>query len=194
MGVGSGGGLAGSGSPMYFAASSDTGNIVANTLGTGSASQSFMIDVEHAPQSIADLRVAAEFLENRAEMALYLADVRAPGADGVSLHAAKQIGRWAVDSGVNNLRVFTNNLTLEAVYDRREGLPFFELTTVGGYPATVSRAVADLPICDIHVKPAELQSVTVSYRSDEFRDDPQQACVVGKQVAEAVLMNLPVKG
>lgn len=103
MSVGSGGGLAGGGSPRYFAASSDTGNILANALGTGVASQSFMIDIEHAPQSIADLRAAADFLGNRADVALRLADVRAPGADGVSLHAAEQIGKWAVDSGVNNL-------------------------------------------------------------------------------------------
>lgn len=104
--------------------------------------------------------------------------------------------QWRSNTGDHRIgiSVFTNNLTLEAVYDRREGLPFFELTTVGGYPATVSRAVADLPICDIHLKPAQLQSVTVSYRSDEFRGNPQQACVVGKQVAEAVLLNLPVKG
>ncbi|MGQ0776426.1 MAG: DUF3558 domain-containing protein [Pseudonocardiales bacterium] len=104
--------------------------------------------------------------------------------------------QWRSNAGDRRIGIslFTNNLTLETVYDRRESLPFFELTTVGGYPATVSRAVADLPICDIHVKPAELQSVTVSYRSDEFRGNPQQACVVGKQVAEAVVMNLPVKG
>ncbi|MGQ0776427.1 MAG: hypothetical protein ACT4NY_18705 [Pseudonocardiales bacterium] len=103
MGVGSGGGLTGGGWPRYFAASSDTGNILANALGVGSTGQSFTIDVEHAPQSIADLRAAADFLEHRAGVALGLADVRAPGADGVSRHAAEQISKWAVDSGVNNL-------------------------------------------------------------------------------------------
>ncbi|MGH3916130.1 MAG: DUF3558 domain-containing protein [Pseudonocardiaceae bacterium] len=89
--------------------------------------------------------------------------------------------------------VFTNNLTLEAVYSMREDLPFFELTEVGGYPAIVTRSNADLPICDIDVKPAERQSVTVSYESGEFDNDPQQACVVGKRIAESVVLNLPTK-
>jgi len=89
--------------------------------------------------------------------------------------------------------VFTNNPTLEVAYSQRGGLPFFELTQIGGYPAIALRSNADLPLCDIALKPAERQSVTVSYRSDEFDNDPQQACSVGKQVAEAVLMNLPPK-
>jgi len=89
--------------------------------------------------------------------------------------------------------VFTNNPTLEVVYNRRDGFASFELTTVGEYPATVTRSNADLPVCSVDIKAAERQSVTVTYRSDEFDNDPQQACVVGKQVAEAVLMNLPPK-
>jgi hypothetical protein len=89
---------------------------------------------------------------------------------------------------------FTNNLTLEAAYDRRQGLPFFELTEIAGYPAIITRPLADLPHCDISVKTAERQSVSVSYESDTFNDNPQQSCEVGKQVAAAVLMNLPLKG
>lgn len=92
-----------------------------------------------------------------------------------------------------DISLFTNNLTLEAVYDRRQGLPFFELTEIAGYPATVSRTNADQPICDIAVKPAEHQSVSVTYYSKDFNNDPQQACAVGKQVAAAALMNLPLK-
>lgn len=90
--------------------------------------------------------------------------------------------------------VFTNNPTLEVAYSQRADSPFFELTEIGGYPAIATRSNVDLPICDIVLKPAERQSVTVSYRSDEFDNDPQQACLVGKQVAEAVLLNLPPKG
>lgn len=89
---------------------------------------------------------------------------------------------------------FTNNLTLEAVYAREHGHPFFELTDIAGYPATVTRSNPDLPYCNIDVKPAEAQSFSVSYHSDTFNSDPQQACVVDKQVAAAVLMNLPPKG
>ncbi len=92
------------------------------------------------------------------------------------------------------ISTFTNNLTLEAVYDREHGRPFFELTEIAGYPATVTRSNPGLPICNIDVKPAERQSISVSYRSETFDKDPQQACVVGKQVAAAVLMNLPLKG
>lgn len=88
---------------------------------------------------------------------------------------------------------FTNNPTLEVAYGKRKGLPFFELTEITGYPALVSRTNAELPICDIDVKPAERQSFSVTYESKEFNDNPQQSCEVGKQVAAAVLTNLPSK-
>ena len=90
--------------------------------------------------------------------------------------------------------MFTDNPTLEVAYNQDRGLPFFELTEINGYPAIVSRTNADLPICDIDVKPAERQSVSVTYESQDFKNNPQQSCEVGKQVAAAVLMNLPLKG
>lgn len=89
------------------------------------------------------------------------------------------------------ISTFTDKLTLEEVYDRREVLPYFEITEIGGYPAIVSRTVATLPVCDIDIKPAERQSVTVTYDSTTLHKTPQQGCVVGKRVAEAVLENLP---
>ncbi|MGH3916122.1 MAG: DUF3558 domain-containing protein [Pseudonocardiaceae bacterium] len=102
----------------------------------------------------------------------------------------KRDGRLVRQVGI---AVFTDNPTLDVVYSRRDSFVSFELTTVGGYPATVVRTNADLPICDIDVKPAELQSVSLTYDSEEFRGNPQQACEVGKQVVEAVLTNLPPK-
>ena len=92
------------------------------------------------------------------------------------------------------ISTFTNNPTLEVSYDREHDRPFFELTEIAGYPAIVTRSNPDLPHCDIDVKPAERQSVSVSYDSKVFNSNPQQACVVGRQVAAAVLMNLPLKG
>lgn len=92
------------------------------------------------------------------------------------------------------ISVFTNNPTLEAAYSQRQGRPFLELTDIAGYPTIATRSDADLPVCSILVKPAERQSFTVTYDADEFDKNPQQACGVGKQVAETVLMNLPVKG
>ena len=88
---------------------------------------------------------------------------------------------------------FTNNPTLEVVYSKYRNLPSFELTDIAGYPTITTRANADLPICDIDVKPAERQSFTLTYEGLEFRSNPQQSCEVGKQVAAAVLMNLPLK-
>ncbi len=88
---------------------------------------------------------------------------------------------------------FTNNPTLEVAYNKNRGRPFFELTEISGYPAIVSRTNAGLPICDIDVKPAEHQSFSLTYEAKEFRNNPQQSCDVGKQVAAAVLMNLPPK-
>ncbi|MDQ3760770.1 MAG: DUF3558 domain-containing protein [Actinomycetota bacterium] len=91
------------------------------------------------------------------------------------------------------ISTFINNSTLEVVYHREHGHPFFELTEIAGYPAVVTRSNPDLPHCNVDVKPAERQSVSVSYDSETFNNNPQQACEVGKQVAAAVLMNLPPK-
>ncbi|MBV9730688.1 MAG: DUF3558 domain-containing protein, partial [Pseudonocardiales bacterium] len=88
------------------------------------------------------------------------------------------------------ISTFTNNPTLEIAYDQDRGRPYFELTVISGYPTLVSRPTADTPDCDIDVKPAERQSISISYHSYAFKNNPQQACVVGKQVAAAVLMNL----
>jgi uncharacterized protein DUF3558 len=92
-----------------------------------------------------------------------------------------------------DISMFTNNPTLEVGYNQDRGRPSFELTEIAGYPALVSRPLADDPSCDIDIKPAERQSVSVSYESMEFANNPEQSCVVGKRVATAVLMNLPLK-
>jgi hypothetical protein len=93
---------------QWIGAASDTGNVLAGAalgglLGGSGAAQGFSIDYERVPQAIADLEHAARFFNRRARMALDLANVPAPGIDGVSLNAVAQIGRWAVDSGENNL-------------------------------------------------------------------------------------------
>jgi Protein of unknown function (DUF3558) len=88
---------------------------------------------------------------------------------------------------------FTNNPTLEVAYYKDQKRPFFELTSVSGYPAVVSRTNANLPICDIDVKSAERQSFSLSYDSKDFDNNPQQSCGVAKQIAAAVLINLPPK-
>jgi hypothetical protein len=95
-----------------------------------------------------------------------------------------------------DLTMFTNNPTLEVGYSKdHRGLPFFELTEVAGYPAIITRTNADIAVCDIDIKAAERQSVTVIYESEEkaLKNNPQQSCEVGKQIAAAVLMNLPPK-
>jgi hypothetical protein len=92
-----------------------------------------------------------------------------------------------------DISTFTNNPTLEVVYYKNRNLPFFEFTEIAGYPAIATRTNADIPICDIDVKPAERQSFTLTYEALDLRSNPQQSCDVGKQVAAAVLMNLPLK-
>ena len=89
--------------------------------------------------------------------------------------------------------MFTNNPTLEVAYSKDRSLPYFELTEIAGYPAIVTRTNADLPSCDIDIKVAQRQSVSVAYDSEEFTNNPQQSCVVAKQVAASVVMNLPPK-
>jgi hypothetical protein len=93
---------------QWFGAASDTGNLLTGTalgalLGGSGTATGFSIDYERAPQAIADLEEAAVFLRDRAETALRLANIPAPGADGVSMNAVIQIGKWASDSGANNL-------------------------------------------------------------------------------------------
>ncbi len=92
-----------------------------------------------------------------------------------------------------DLSMFIDNPTLEVGYAQDRGRPSFELTEIASYPALVSRPLADEPICDIDVKLAERQSISVTYESRELKNNPQQSCEVGKQVAAAVLMNLPLK-
>ena len=93
---------------QWFGAASDTGNLLTGTalgalLGGSGTATGFSIDYERAPQAIADLEEAAKFFRNRANVAEDLANIRPPGADGVSVNAATQIGKWASDSGANNL-------------------------------------------------------------------------------------------
>lgn len=90
--------------------------------------------------------------------------------------------------------LFTNNPTLEAAYRKRDSWPFFELTAVDGYPATVTRSNIDLPTCSIDVRTAERQNFTLAYNAEDLKSAPQRSCDVAKQVASAVLANLPPKG
>jgi hypothetical protein len=92
-----------------------------------------------------------------------------------------------------SVSTFTNNPTLDVAYNKDRNRPSFELTDIAGYPAIVSRTNADLPICDIDVKPAERQSFSLTYEAEEFRKNPEQSCELAKRVAAAVLMNLPPK-
>ena len=90
---------------QWSGAVSDTGNILAGTPLSAlvSGNSGFSIDYERVPQAIADLEHAAEFFKEKAAKAQRLANIPAPGIDGVSLNAVAQIGKWASDDGVNNL-------------------------------------------------------------------------------------------
>lgn len=86
----------------------DTSNVLNSTpldaLLTGNGGTTgFSINYEKVPQAIADLEHAAKFFKNRAGVADSLAMIPAPGVDGVSINAVAQIGKWASDSGENNL-------------------------------------------------------------------------------------------
>ena len=88
----------------YFGAASDTGNVLDGTaLGGHGAAAGFSIDYERVPQSIADLEHAANYLLDQAAVAQGLANIPAPGVDGVSLNAVAEISKWASDSGADNL-------------------------------------------------------------------------------------------
>ena len=93
---------------QWAGAAGDTGNVLQGTalgalLSGNGAAAGFSINYERVPQSIADLEHAADYLEAQSKVAQGLANIPAPGEDGVSLNAVAQIGRWASDSGANNL-------------------------------------------------------------------------------------------
>jgi PE family len=93
---------------QWSGGASDTGNVLQGTalgalLSGNGAAAGFSINYERVPQSIADLEHAAMYLQDQAAVAQGLAGIPAPGLDGVSLNAVAQIGKWASDSGANNL-------------------------------------------------------------------------------------------
>ncbi|MDT7712422.1 MAG: hypothetical protein QOG46_1111 [Pseudonocardiales bacterium] len=93
---------------QWSAPASGTSNVLNRTplnalLSGNGGTAGFSINYERVPQAIADLEHAAKFFKNRAEVADGLAMIPAPGADGVSINAVAQIGKWASDSGENNL-------------------------------------------------------------------------------------------
>jgi hypothetical protein len=95
-------------SDEWSGAAGDTGNVLEGAalgalLSGNGAAAGFSINYERVPQSIADLEHAADYLQYQAHVAQGLATIPAPGIDGVSLNAVAQIGRWASDSGANNL-------------------------------------------------------------------------------------------
>jgi hypothetical protein len=95
-------------SDEWSGAAGDTGNVLEGTalgalLSGNGAAAGFSINYERVPQSIADLEHAANYLLIQAQVAQSLANIPAPGVDGVSLNAVAQIGKWASDSGTNNL-------------------------------------------------------------------------------------------
>jgi Protein of unknown function (DUF3558) len=92
-----------------------------------------------------------------------------------------------------SVTVFTNNPTLEVGYNQDRNRPSFQLTDVLGYPALVSRPTADSPSCAVDIKLANRQSVSINYESRELDNSPQQSCEVAKQVAAAVVKNVPLK-
>jgi hypothetical protein len=107
---------------QWSSVGTDTGNVLSGTplgllLSGNGAAAGFSIDYERLPQAITDLEHAAEFFRDRAKQAERLANIPAPGLDGISLNAVAQIGRWASDSDENNLAA-----TLRAGATQLDGL------------------------------------------------------------------------
>src|SRR5262249_26219059 len=65
---------------------------------TTAGSSSYSVDVERAPQAIADLRRAAQALKDEADNALNLANITPPGLDVVSANATQVFIDAAVGS------------------------------------------------------------------------------------------------
>jgi hypothetical protein len=92
-----------------------------------------------------------------------------------------------------SISVATNNPTLEVSYNQYRGRPDFKLIEIAGFPSLVSRSNVNLPSCDIDIKLADRQSLSITYIAREFSSNPQQSCVAAEQVMAAVVMNVPPK-
>jgi uncharacterized protein DUF3558 len=92
-----------------------------------------------------------------------------------------------------SISVTTNNPALEVSYNQYRGRPDFKLIEIAGYPSLVSRSNVNLPSCDIDIKLADRQSLSITYIAREFSRNPQQSCVAAEQVMAAVVMNVPPK-
>ncbi|MGH3770755.1 MAG: hypothetical protein ACRDRW_05060 [Pseudonocardiaceae bacterium] len=66
--------------------------------------QHFRLDLDQAPQAIADFRQAAGRMRDLMVEAVRLANVAAPGLDAVSINAAREIGHWAASDEPGSLR------------------------------------------------------------------------------------------
>lgn len=66
-----------------------TSAAVLQSRAAATTGEAYSIDVEHAPQAIADLRQAAQALTNEARKASNLANITPPGLDVVSAHAVE---------------------------------------------------------------------------------------------------------
>ena len=61
----------------------------------GDPAQHFQLDLDQAPQAIAAFRQVAQGMRDLMDQAERLGNVPAPGPDGVSINAVKEIGQWA---------------------------------------------------------------------------------------------------
>ena len=66
--------------------------------------QHFRIDLDQAPQTIATFRQVAQEMRDLKFKVGQLANVAAPGFDGVSIDAAREIGQWAASGEPGSLR------------------------------------------------------------------------------------------
>jgi hypothetical protein len=70
----------------------------------GDPAQHFQLDLDQAPQAIAAFRQVAQGMRDLMDQAERLGNVPAPGLDGVSVNAVKEIGQWAASEESGSLR------------------------------------------------------------------------------------------
>lgn len=123
---------------------------------TTSGSGRYVVDVERAPQAIADLRRAADALEAEAVHAQDLADIKPPGLDAVSANAVRvfceaAVGgqgslRLALEGAVRRLRADAD--ALEA--DLKAYLQVDEISLPPAHHLTLHQGHPDGPRCAAH--------------------------------------------
>jgi hypothetical protein len=126
------------------------------------------------------LLTPTQLAQNRIDLPGQPKDVLgAPGCKWNNKAHTQEIAMW-VNIGTD---------VMHNVYVQRAAFPVFEITDVAGHPAIRTKDLRDGASCNFVVAAAERQALDVRFTS--LRQGLEEPCGPAREIAEAVLANLP---